>query len=186
MVRVRDVKSGRFLLQFDDIKKKYLVDNYHKKLVGDMARELGVDGATIREWRRKFTRIKRKKSSIRNNKIKWMSLIQKAYIAGLLDGEGNISINMFNNEMMYPKVHITNTYYNVLKYLQETTGIGNIHMHMEPNRIKTNRKPTYNWGITNMNDVRNFLKMMLPFIIIKRRQAKLAINLINIREQRIK
>lgn len=147
-----------------------------------MARKLGVTDRTIRSWRRKYTNLNRKSSFIKSNKINEMLDIQLAYIAGILDGEGNI----FNNKVMYPKIYITNNSIVIMKYLQEITGVGNVRMHMEPNRLKTNRKPTYIWGLTNMGGIRNFLNLLLPFLIIKKQQARLAIKLINIREKRVK
>ena len=102
----------------------------------------------------------------------------KAYIAGLLDGEGYIFIHKYRNYMSL-RVGISNTYVPVLKYVKEYYG-GNIYKHIRQKKI---HKIGYEWVLQNKY-TKQFLKDMLPFLIIKSKRAKLALDFIKFKESK--
>ena len=99
-----------------------------------------------------------------------------AYIAGLTDGEGCITINKvyiasYGN---YYKniVSITNTDIDVLKWVCEHFG-GRVDSHSEFYR----NKPCYRWSL-NGSKSSKFLESMLPYLRIKSKQAELSLEFI--------
>lgn len=107
--------------------------------------------------------------------------IDLAYAAGFFDGEG--CIHMRPNG----QIHIDMTQYDTrpLQYIQEATGsILRFRKNGKEYRLKT----------SNRELVVKFLKLVLPYLVLKREQAQLAIEFIesklrgrihepNIREQ---
>ena len=89
-----------------------------------------------------------------------------AYIAGILDGEGTISIS----NSQYMTVRIRNTNKGVLEWIQGVTGAGKIY---GDSRSKARR--CYSLEMT-ANKAAAFLHLVLPYIRIKRKQAILALN----------
>jgi hypothetical protein len=104
--------------------------------------------------------------------------ITSAYAAGFLDGEGNISIGKScqarNRERIYYSLNVcvANTNLQVLQRLQKTYG-GTICKRKDYRHL--NRKDGYRWRVTSWDAVA-FLKELLPFLIVKRQQAELALQ----------
>lgn len=95
--------------------------------------------------------------------------IEKAYIAALLDGEGTISIQSQGGRTARPIVAICNNNLECLLMVKELFG-GEIY----PKGIQARNK---RWKVNSLNDVIKFLEEVLPFVLIKRRQAELALEL---------
>jgi hypothetical protein len=100
----------------------------------------------------------------------------KAYIAGLLDGDGCIRIGYAEykptqNRTYYLSVQITNNYLPVLEQIQ---GIykGSIHRQR---RAKETHTDTFMWKIGSKR-AGKFLRDIYPFFIIKKEQAALALE----------
>lgn len=95
-----------------------------------------------------------------------------AYTAGLFDGEG--CAYFARNKIGYGLVvaTVSNTNIDVLKFLQETFG-GNIFI-----RRKYKNHPNWKnggaWRTSNSSAV-DFLRALLPWLIIKKRQAEAAV-----------
>lgn len=94
---------------------------------------------------------------------------EKAYIAGLFDGEGDVGIyspKSSKNGKRYLRVtvRITNTHRPVLDWVRLVVGNGNVGEHKRTDM--TNRKPVYRWQISNAN-ARVFLREILPYLHIK-------------------
>ena len=100
-------------------------------------------------------------------------LIDYAYCAGIIDGEGCISIREIrhNNFCLDLQVEMSNK--EVLYFLRETFG-GNIYKRR---KIRSN-KQMFIWKISG-DDVKNVLKIVLPFLIEKKRKAEIAIEFRN-------
>lgn len=100
-----------------------------------------------------------------------------AYTAGLLDGEGSIGIVVMNpsakNRYKLPfhqlHVHVVNTNKEVLDWLKDTFG-GSICVH-----DKKSKSDTWTWQIYTKN-AKKFLELIYPYLKIKRKQARLAIE----------
>jgi len=99
-----------------------------------------------------------------------------AYMAGILDGEGCIYAGMVTADgKQYPSVSITvkMTSYDLLVWIRDTFGGGLYEVNMK--RI-TGRKPQWTWKLA-LPDTKWFLKLMIPLLRVKQRQARLALVL---------
>jgi hypothetical protein len=103
--------------------------------------------------------------------------MEDAYFAGLFDGEGCISINKTSGPKNKPykrygfqlRVSVTNTNIDILNALQEKYG-GKVYI-----RKKKNARDYGNW-ITVSNQCLEPLKSWLPYLIIKKNQALVALD----------
>lgn len=107
-----------------------------------------------------------------------------AYIAGMLDGEGCISINKRKDKeykrghSFYANLRITNTYLPVLLWIQDQFGgLGSI---VEQPR-KENRKRCWQWKVAT-NQAAAVCKMLLPYLRIKKRQAEILVEFQKLKE----
>lgn len=117
---------------------------------------------------------------------KKMSKAQKrrtilAYTAGLVDGEGciKISINKPNKknggklDKHYLDVNVTNTNKEVIYWLKNEFG-GSVYTTYGECQGKKH-KQIWRWTIVS-NQAKDFLKLIYPYFIIKKEQAKLGIE----------
>lgn len=100
-----------------------------------------------------------------------------AYVAGIVDGEGYIGIsadhrNRYNSNRpcWRLRVSVTNTNEWLMQYLKFSFG-GSISIKGG----KGNKKPCYDW-VLNRGHAAEFLKLILPYLRLKRPQAELAIK----------
>src|SRR5262245_3668292 len=108
-------------------------------------------------------------------KCKMLSDLEAAYVAGLFDGEGNVSLwrSCSRGRGNYAfKTHISNTNLDILYWLQELTGIGYIRM-AKP--AKPNHKPCGVW-ICYTTSAAGLLRQLLPYLKIKGRQTEIVLE----------
>ena len=103
---------------------------------------------------------------------------QLAYIAGIIDGEGCIAVskvvrNTHKSGYVY-QLHlvVTNTDRRLLEYLKETTLLGSISIHAH---AAESRSPAWAWSVGSV-PARRLLEKVMPYLVIKREQAALAIE----------
>jgi len=109
-----------------------------------------------------------------------MSPEEKAYIAGIIDGEGSIMLTKFHsNQFPAPCVTVASTSYELLEWIKNRTGIGTIKSKKNYNPKKHQDSFTY---MIKYDDAINFLKEIEPYLIItqKRLRAQLIINVYKI------
>jgi len=96
-----------------------------------------------------------------------------AYTAGIMDGEGSIYIRRTTkgHSSSSLAVFVTNTNEWICQWLKFQYG-GSIQI-MQPR--KKNWKIAYRWWLTS-NQALGFLKLILPYLNLKRPQAELAIT----------
>jgi len=101
----------------------------------------------------------------------------KAYLAGIVDGEGTICIirnkhyRAINKSVGYstrPVVTISNTAYSLLKYLK-SLNIGGFSYDIR--KRKEEHKQAFQWALTSHLRVYGFLKEILPYLVIKKEKA---------------
>ena len=110
-----------------------------------------------------------------------VSETELAYAAGIIDGEGCVEIR-FNNSKFERHAKGTTSRisvsqaeprYELLEWLQRKFG-GSIFEHN-----RTDREPTHNksrkW-VTQANQAADFCKLILPYLLLKKRQAELIIE----------
>ena len=107
-------------------------------------------------------------------RIRGINIIAKydcIYIAGLLDGEGCIGLNMTKSpkgNQYYPHISITNTNKEVLDWVKITVGKGSV-IKKPCNNPKY--KTSYHWRIYGYLAIQ-FIKKIYPYLKIKKLQAE--------------
>ena len=102
---------------------------------------------------------------------------QSAYLAGLLDGDGTISIHKQlrpNTRLGYTyskNVSIGNTNLKIIEYVAKLTGL-----HISPPKTKPKGKPSYCIGIYGHDSIIAFLQPLMPFLIGKKERANLMVQ----------
>ncbi len=111
--------------------------------------------------------------------IKTLNNEQLAYIAGFIDGEGYISLTKrkhFNKIGDWIGISavivISNTHKQVLKYIKRICGVSS---KIYDNPQKGNRRLAYRL-VFNSKEATCLLIRILPYLIVKKRQAKVFIN----------
>lgn len=100
--------------------------------------------------------------------------MEKAYIAGIIDGEGLIGlyfIHSLRDLSLLPMVAATNTKRILIEYLHDKLGgtVGN-----QPAR--KNRSPVFIWTANKNSDIATILDSVLPYLLVKKEQAKLLLQ----------
>jgi hypothetical protein len=109
----------------------------------------------------------------RTKDLRDMADIEAAWLAGLFDGEGNVSIHVaLGQRAMGAKIQITNTNRNLLERVLTITGGGFIAQRP---RYNPKWKTTYDWHATGLNAAR-LLKRMLPWLIVKKEAAETVVS----------
>jgi hypothetical protein len=112
---------------------------------------------------------------------------QAAYLAGLIDGEGTITIAFRYGDgkkhvtpNMFPLILISNTNKALIDYARNLVQGSTLK---QGNGISRNRKLVYQIQIAKLLDVENLLTQLLPYLIAKRRQAELALEYCHVRKE---
>jgi len=115
----------------------------------------------------------------------------KAYIAGFLDGEGCITFSIGKRnkscyadngrlkcpkDMFYllPSIQITNTSLRTLQFMKNEIGFGKVFMRLKKKKL-SDRK-IYKLTFFKQKDILKILESLLPYLILKRKQAILMIE----------
>lgn len=93
-------------------------------------------------------------------KLKWLSEAQRAYVAGLVDGEGSVT-----HRRSRPSVYIYNTSLPLMEWLVANVGRAYRVAH------RNGREPCYVWTVEAAADVAYLLTRIRPFLVIKGKRA---------------
>lgn len=102
--------------------------------------------------------------------------VQRAYAAGIIDGEGCISLYKNKSETCVrgfrhrASVAMTNTDLRLVRRFQAWFG-GTVHT-LKERRNSHMRKTCYQWRLNSISDMENCLSLIEPFLFIKRKQAQ--------------
>jgi hypothetical protein len=106
--------------------------------------------------------------------MKKLSSDDKCYMAGFLDGEGTFTLeivpNKSNTVTLRPRVLGCNTNKEVIEWLKEATGIGKVYY---TDGSPPRNSGYYFWTVYKREEIRDFLKEILPYLKVKKRQAEL-------------
>ena len=109
-------------------------------------------------------------SKINKEYVARLTDFQASYLAGLMDGEGTIALDT-NGSI---SITITNTFYDLIEWCANITGFGTIS---NVKNTSDKHKLAYTWRI-DIGNVELFLRMIQPYLIIKRDQADLMLTYI--------
>jgi hypothetical protein len=118
-----------------------------------------------------------------------MEVEKLAYIAGILDGEGSIMIMMQAGKAFMeqrakrgcfhphyaPCIRIGMQERVALDLIVETTGIGKVHEE----KPYHHKRPMYRWMVRKKDDVVKFLTLIMPYLLVKKKQAELCLKFMN-------
>lgn len=113
---------------------------------------------------------------------------QRAYLAGLLDGEGTITISVRKNKAdplkggspITPLITITNTNKELIDHLHAILNGSTIKTH---GRLGIGDKDVWVLQIARILDVKALLEQIAPYLFVKKRQAGLLLEFCNLRLQ---
>lgn len=92
------------------------------------------------------------------SRIRNLSNFKLGYIAGILDGEGNLS-----HKNGLTRIAVGSTSLRMLKWMQDVVG-GNIHAA----KAKVNRRPFWVWTLSQHQVVIALLNRLKPYLLIKK------------------
>ena len=105
-----------------------------------------------------------------------MTETEKAYIAGIIDGEGSVMLQRIHkNEFPSPCISIASTTLELLEWVKDTVGKGRIISKKNYNIEK--HKDCYSY-VLRRNDAISLLNDIYPYLIIntKKKRAELIIS----------
>lgn len=105
-----------------------------------------------------------------------LSSEEKAYIAGIIDGEGSIMLTKFHkNQLPAPCISIASTSLELLQWIKNKTGFGSIKSKKNYNPIA--HKDSFTYTI-RYDEAISLLKEIEPYLVIeqKKQRAKLILN----------
>ena len=97
-----------------------------------------------------------------------------AYVAGIFDGEGCVCLRINKGRYYSLDISVANTNEWLMQWLKFAFG-GNFYAMQAKTRKAQNWKPCWRWTITG-NKGSSFLKLILPYLRLKKPQAELAIK----------
>lgn len=109
------------------------------------------------------------------------SISQLAYLAGIIDGEGSFFIGCyaFNKTTGTPHFHtsiqVTSTDKVLIEWLVDNFG-GKCYGYTEKQTPKNSRRKPYRWTI-HADRVKHLSELMLPYLVIKKEQAEVMIEM---------
>ena len=161
-----------------EIRKKGVEEYLKTRSINKAALKVGCSTQAIWDWVRKEKGKKFFKIPRNSEKIKLLTEVEKAYIAGIFDGEGCIGLSQRRDYKAgylpyWISIQVVNTDFSILEYLKEKLGCG-IHLNGKENKEK-NHKERRAWTSTTYKaDI--ILKAVQPYIRIKKKQVELAIK----------
>jgi hypothetical protein len=116
-----------------------------------------------------------------------LSSVELAYIAGILDGEGTISLSRGKAKKGYcgarftPRITVSNTSLKLIDWLKERLEMTNpsivVRHTWKPN------KPVYNISVTSFRAIA-LAKALIQYLVIKREQAQILLDYYEVRKEK--
>lgn len=113
-----------------------------------------------------------------------LSDVERAYLAGLIDGEGTVRIMRALKKWYAPFIQVTNTDKSMMDWLQNilgTKGIGRLYVE-QPKNPKFRTKYVYN--IASVQGAKQILEQITDILTTKRKQAMLLLEFIKLKEEK--
>jgi hypothetical protein len=107
-----------------------------------------------------------------------LSETQKAYMAGIVDGEGCVTLSKSSCRHWVgyrPVITIETTSKELQDWLISVFGQG----HVARNAHTGNHKDRYLWCLSGQEDIANVLLQIQPYIVIKKKQVSMMLSVLN-------
>lgn len=162
-----------------DIDKEDLIELRNKGLTyEEIAEELEVSDSTV--YRRFRDMDIGSRHTVKSSNIREMSELDRAYIAGIVDGEGSIGLyeqtqkrKDYEKTSLRPTVQIAMTDKETVGYVGRTAGSGSkSYKYTKSDNWKEQEK----FAIQAQNDIIDFLEQIRPYLITKKDQAELMLE----------
>lgn len=114
-----------------------------------------------------------------------MEAVQAAYLAGIVDGEGTISLvapSAGRNRWFYARLSVSNTCFPLLERFLEWTGSGAITLSRRDYDEHPSWKKGYNWACGS-GDLEQVLREIAPHLLIKREHAEIVLQYLSLRRE---
>lgn len=98
-----------------------------------------------------------------------------AYLAGIVDGEGSVELKIQRTGTMDLLLHIYNSDKPLFDWIVEHFGGRLYEIHRKATTLRPQWQPVYNWNIGGQQ-ARDLLERLLPYMLVKPAQARLAIE----------
>jgi len=109
-----------------------------------------------------------------------------SYIAGFIDGEGNIGLlHRRNTKRIEPYLKLINSNREVLEEIRKFVGFGTVRLNNKGG-FKPNWRDTYVLIFSRRDHIKTILMNCINDLIVKRKQAELMLKFIEIREKKHK
>lgn len=103
----------------------------------------------------------------------FMTKTNLAYIAGIIDGEGTITLTRHHgNQTPSPEISVANTNLRMIQWLKNTIGAGVI---VKKKTYSKNHSPSYVWTLRS-DAALALMKAISPWLLIKDRRAQLILT----------
>ena len=124
----------------------------------------------------------KKKSAVRR-----MADSECGYVAGMLDGDGQLYVAAEYEGVGYSRVRVRVTDECIVKHLKKITGVGLLSSRV-PNQRRLDggpKKCVYEWTVVRRADIRDLLKVVYPHLVLKKKNAGLLLELELLKDQGI-
>ena len=100
--------------------------------------------------------------------------VERAYLAGLIDGEGTVTLTVPNRgQTPQPRISIANNSFEILEWVRSKVGCGSI---VRKKSHKLSHHDSYAWQVNRAGRTMALLNEIKKFLILKRPQAELILN----------
>lgn len=137
-------------------------------------------GRSINQLRCKARHLQLRRLPIGRQEPLTLAVCDAAYLAGLIDCDGSVSIRTTNNPQrklslqLHAYIGVYNTDVTLMDWLMDKVG-GN-HSKCRRRSLNNNHKEIYHWVSRSVVDAARILRTVLPYLVIKKRQAALVLE----------
>ena len=96
-----------------------------------------------------------------------MNDVELAYLAGIVDGEGTVTMSRSGTRTYRPAVNVDSTDRELIEWIHERCG----GMIIEKKTYKSHHRQSYIWRLRNFAAV-EMLAAILPFMVIERKRKR--------------
>jgi hypothetical protein len=149
---------------------EFLKTHYLRIPKDELISTLGRSWSGIKEKAQKLGIASRYGIVRRKSLVKELTEVEKAYVAMALDCEGSI-VPQIGPDYYGIRIRIPNTSKPLVDRIKEIIGDGQVYVH-----DKGRKKAMWSYVLTGLNPVYDLLKQISPYLIVKSRQAKVAMK----------